>query len=42
MVVRPKQLRALQRNGAITKRGSFRAAGDDADVLRHEALDCGL
>src|ERR1700716_91125 len=37
MVVGTKQLRALQRNGAITERGSFRAAGDDADVLGHSS-----
>ena len=36
MVVGTEQLRAFQRNGAITERGSFRAAGDNADVLRHE------
>ena len=32
MIVLAKELRALERNGAVTESGSFGAAGDDADV----------
>ena len=38
MVVAPEQLRAFQADGAITQRGAFRAACDDADVLGHECV----
>jgi hypothetical protein len=35
VVVRTEELSAFERNGAVAERGSFGAAGDDADVERH-------
>jgi hypothetical protein len=35
MVVLAEHLRAFERDGAVAERGSFGAAGDDADVERH-------
>jgi hypothetical protein len=37
MMVRAEQLRSFKADGAIAERGAFRAAGDDADVLRHSS-----
>jgi hypothetical protein len=33
VIVRPQQVRAFDRDGAVAERGSFGAASDDADVL---------
>jgi hypothetical protein len=41
MVVLAEHLRAFERDGAVAERGSFGAAGDDADVERH-VFDLGL
>jgi hypothetical protein len=35
VIVSPEQLCSLDRNSAVAERGSFGAAGDDADVLGH-------
>src|ERR1700722_18936528 len=38
MLMRPKQLRAFLADGTIAKRGAFRRAGNESNVLSHSSI----